>query len=61
MHKLGRDRGASTVEYALIVVSIAALVVLVVFALGGYTTGMFATACERWQATGAPNASTQNC
>jgi Flp pilus assembly pilin Flp len=61
MNGLGDDRGASAVEYALVAISVAALVVLVVFALGGYTTGMFATACERWQATGAANASTQDC
>ena len=61
MRELADDAGASTVEYALVAVSIAALVVLVVFALGGYTTGMFSTACQRIQGAGAVSATSETC
>jgi pilus assembly protein Flp/PilA len=42
-----RDEGASAVEYGLIVVAIAAVIVLAVYALGGQVKGMFedSTAC----------------
>jgi len=39
------ERGASAVEYGLIVVAIAALVTIAVLALGNVTTGMFESAC----------------
>ena len=42
----GEDRGASAVEYSLIVVAIAAIIVAVVFALGRLTDANFATTCE---------------
>lgn len=40
------DDGASSVEYGLIAVAIAALIVVTVFALGGVTHGMFAESCS---------------
>jgi len=39
------DDGASAVEYGLLVAGIAALIVLVVFALGGFVKGAFSKTC----------------
>jgi len=39
------DEGASAVEYGLLVAAIAAVIVLVVFALGGYVKGAFDDTC----------------
>jgi pilus assembly protein Flp/PilA len=41
----GRDRGASAVEYGLMVAAIAAVVVGIVFALGGVMKGVFEKTC----------------
>lgn len=38
--------GASSVEYGLVAVAIAALIVVVVFALGGIVTEMFSDTCD---------------
>ncbi len=40
-----RDDGASAVEYGLLVAAIAALVVIIVFALGGLVRDVFKTTC----------------
>ena len=40
------DRGASAVEYGLMVAAIAALIVGTVFALGGFVKGTFQQTCE---------------
>lgn len=40
------DRGASAVEYGLIVVAIAAVIVLAVVALGGLTLSLFEDTCS---------------
>ena len=40
-----RERGASAVEYALVLVGIAALIVLAVVGLGGKTDAMFDDTC----------------
>jgi len=40
--------GASAVEYGLIVAAIAAVIAIIVFALGGPTTGMYKKACDEW-------------
>ena len=37
------DEGAAAVEYGLIATAIAAVVVVVVFVIGGYVEGIFAT------------------
>jgi pilus assembly protein Flp/PilA len=42
-----RDEGASAVEYGLLVAAIAALIVLVVFALGGVVKGVFSNTCSK--------------
>ena len=41
-----RERGASAVEYALVLVGIAALIVIAVVALGGKTNAMFDDTCS---------------
>jgi len=41
-----RESGASAVEYALIVVAIAAVVVAAAVALGSITTSMFSDSCS---------------
>jgi Flp pilus assembly pilin Flp len=40
------EAGASSVEYGLIVVAIAAVIALIVFALGTMTNGLFVTTCH---------------
>lgn len=40
------DEGASAVEYGLLVAAIAALIILVVFALGGWVKGAFKKTCD---------------
>jgi pilus assembly protein Flp/PilA len=42
-----RDEGASAVEYGLLVAAIAALIVLIVFALGGVIKGVFKDTCDK--------------
>lgn len=49
--------GASAVEYALLVVAIAAVIVAVVFTLGRLTKTNFATTCSAWDTA----AGTTNC
>jgi pilus assembly protein Flp/PilA len=41
-----REAGASAVEYGLLIAGIAALIVVVVFAFGGGTTGLFHGSCS---------------
>ena len=43
-----RDSGASAVEYALIVVGIAALLVVIVYSLGRITKANFSSTCSAW-------------
>ncbi len=40
------ERGASAVEYGLLIAGIAALIVVVVFAFGDNLTGIFSDTCE---------------
>jgi pilus assembly protein Flp/PilA len=40
------DRGASAVEYGLLIAGIAALIVVVVFAFGGVISNIFQTTCN---------------
>lgn len=54
----GDERGASSVEYALIAVAIAAVVVVVVFALGGIVRDIFANSCDSIRDHAAPTAAT---
>ena len=48
------EQGASAVEYGLLVAAIAALIVLIVFALGGVVKSVFKNTCD----TIASNANT---
>lgn len=43
---LGLDRGASSVEYGLVVFAIAATIVVALFALGPQVYGLFDTTCQ---------------
>lgn len=42
-----REEGASAVEYGLLVAAIAALVVIIVFALGGLVRDVFQDTCQK--------------
>jgi len=42
-----REDGASAVEYGLLVAAIAALVVIIVFALGGLVADVFKDTCQK--------------
>jgi pilus assembly protein Flp/PilA len=53
-----RDRGASAVEYGLLVAAIAALIVGTVFALGGYVKSSFDKTCEAINSQVNPGCST---
>jgi pilus assembly protein Flp/PilA len=57
-----KDEGASAVEYGLLVAAIAALIVIIVFALGGLVKGIFKDTCDtiKTHATGAAS-STASC
>jgi pilus assembly protein Flp/PilA len=59
-----RDEGASAVEYGLLVAAIAALVVIIVFALGGLVQKVFKDTCEdirTGSATGGVDTKGTNC
>ena len=43
------EKGASAVEYGLLVAAIAALIVIIVFALGGVVKDVFAKTCDTIQ------------
>jgi pilus assembly protein Flp/PilA len=55
-HPSGDDTGASAVEYGLILVAIAAVVVAAVFALGGTVTQMFSDSCDLVQSSASTTA-----
>ncbi|QZY28017.1 Flp family type IVb pilin [Nocardioides coralli] len=40
------ERGASSVEYALLITGIAVVLVVVIFSMGDVTKNMFGTTCE---------------
>jgi Flp pilus assembly pilin Flp len=44
------DSGASAVEYSFIVAAIAAVIVMVVFAVGKFTQSSYATTCDNFAA-----------
>jgi pilus assembly protein Flp/PilA len=57
-----QDDGASAVEYGLLVAAIAALVVIIVFSLGGLVQEVFKDTCDeiKSKATG-PDTISANC
>ena len=61
----GSDDGASAVEYGLLVAAIAAIIILVVFAVGSWVKGAFKDTCTAFSTSGSVNragaASTQSC
>ena len=46
MHRRDDENGASAVEYGLLVAAIAALIVIIVFALGGLVKSVFSNTCS---------------
>jgi pilus assembly protein Flp/PilA len=54
------ERGASAVEYGLLIAGIAALIVLVVFAFGGVLVNVFKNTCNS-VATGGGASSNGSC
>lgn len=57
--KKGEDTGASAVEYGLLVAAIAAIIILLVFALGGFVKSAFQDTCDGFEA-GATNPTGSN-
>ncbi len=55
-----KDDGASAVEYGLLVAAIAALVVIIVFALGGLVQEVFTDTCSDHQ-DGQPDGAKLRC
>jgi pilus assembly protein Flp/PilA len=60
-----RDEGASAVEYGLLVAAIAAIIIVLVFAVGSWVKGAFKDTCDAFNKAGsvtrAGAASTQSC
>jgi pilus assembly protein Flp/PilA len=56
-----REDGASAVEYGLLVAAIAALVVIIVFALGGVIKEVFTDTCEQISSKAGPTATSADC
>ena len=46
INRRDREDGASAVEYGLLVAAIAAIIVLIVFSLGGVVKKVFSNTCE---------------
>jgi pilus assembly protein Flp/PilA len=55
------ERGASAVEYGLLVAGIAAVIVLVVIALGGTIKNAFKGTCDAVSSKGGATATDANC
>ena len=58
------DEGASAVEYGLLVAAIAAIIILVVFALGTFVKGAFKDTCTAFKSSNSVNSaggSSNNC
>ena len=58
------DEGASAVEYGLLVAAIAAIIILVVFALGTFVKGAFKDTCTAFKNSNAVNSygpASNNC
>ncbi len=56
-----KDEGASAVEYGLLVAAIAAVIVIVVFVLGGYVQGAFDDTCAGIEDGGTTNSNGDTC
>lgn len=53
--KVENEEGASAVEYGLLVAAIAAIIILVVFALGTFVKGAFKDTCDAFDKSNAVN------
>ncbi len=53
VNRKDKEDGASAVEYGLLVAAIAALIVIIVFALGGVVKDVFKKTCDNIQAKAA--------
>jgi pilus assembly protein Flp/PilA len=51
------ERGASATEYGLLAVAIAAVIVVIVFSLGGIVRDLFSNACDEIDSQAATSAS----
>jgi pilus assembly protein Flp/PilA len=51
-----QERGASAVEYGLLIAGIAAVIVIATFALGGVTDAMFNHTCDELDAAASTSA-----
>ena len=60
IQKRRNEEGASAVEYGLLVAAIAALIVLIVFALGGVVQEAFTDTCDTIVSEG-PSTMTSTC
>ena len=49
------EEGASAVEYGLLVAAIAAIIILVVFAVGSWVKGAFKDTCDSFNKSGSVN------
>jgi len=62
--KVENEEGASAVEYGLLVAAIAAIIILVVFALGTFVKGAFKDTCDAFDKSNAVNSygpASNNC
>lgn len=60
MDRRRSETGASAVEYGLLVAAIAALIVIIVFALGGVVSDVFSDTCDTIQ-TESGSGEGENC
>jgi Flp pilus assembly pilin Flp len=64
-HEIGqedaRDAGATAVEYSLLVAGIVGILVLLVFAIGGYSRGEYKQACDNFSAASMSSATGHSC
>lgn len=56
-----RDEGATAVEYSLLVAGIVGILVLLVFAIGGYTVGSYKQTCDNLSAASMSSATGNTC
>ncbi|MGH6978090.1 MAG: Flp family type IVb pilin [Brevundimonas sp.] len=55
------EKGASAVEYGLLVAAIAAIIVVVVFAIGRLVDGAFTTTCNAIDSQGSNSSASASC
>jgi len=55
------EAGASAVEYGLLVAAIAAIIVIIVFTLGGTVRGLFKNTCDKIGTNDSNSATAASC